>query len=286
MLLKKATEEFNHYLQSKERSKETSRGYSIVLTDFLRYLEKELNGQVYLDEITVGHMEGYLDYRKQLGDQPVSRNRALYIFRSFFSYLIKRDLVEKNLSLKLEPIQTQKKERTYLLPDEVEILIDAIDHPLVKVAAITMANTGLRVSELCNLTLDDVDLKTQMIKVHQGKGNKDRTVPINSKLLEVLTKYLKEQRSLVKSNQFFATSKTGKLSRQTINHELNEATTRLNWTKHVTAHILRHSFASTLVRNNASLPAVQSLLGHSDLRVTSRYIHQDLGQLQAAVNLI
>ncbi len=78
----------------------------------------------------------------------------------------------------------------------------------------------------------------------------------------------------------------GKLSRQTINHELSEATTRLNWTKHVTAHILRHSFASTLVRNNASLPAVQSLFGHSDLRVTSRYIHQDLGQLQAAVNLI
>jgi integrase/recombinase XerD len=67
---------------------------------------------------------------------------------------------------------------------------------------------------------------------------------------------------------------------------LKDSIEKLGWTKHVTAHILRHSFASTLVRNNASLPAVQSILGHSDLRVTSRYIHQNLEQLRDAVNLI
>ena len=100
MLLEKAIDEFIQHLKSKERSTMTVRGYRMMLMDFKRYIEKELNGQVYLDEMTLAHLEGYLDYRKQQGDQPVSRNRALYIFRSFFSYLDKRDLVEKDISQK------------------------------------------------------------------------------------------------------------------------------------------------------------------------------------------
>lgn len=286
MLLEKAIDEFIQHLKSKERSTMTVRGYRMMLMDFKRYIEKELNGQVYLDEMTLAHLEGYLDYRKQQGDQPVSRNRALYIFRSFFSYLDKRDLVDKDISQKLEPISLQQKERTYLLPEEVETLLAAIDHAIIKVAATTLAYTGLRVSELCNLTLDDVNFDTECIQVRHGKGNKDRTVPMNGKLKTVLLDYLKMIRPTTPSKKFFATKRTGALSDQSINRYLKLTTKKLGWTKHVTAHILRHSFASTLVRNNASLPAVQNLLGHSDLRVTSRYIHQDLGQLQAAVNLM
>lgn len=286
MLLEKAIDEFIQHLKSKERSTMTVRGYRMMLMDFKRYIEKELNGQVYLDEIILAHLEGYLDYRKQQGDQPVSRNRALYIFRSFFSYLDKRDLVNKDISQKLEPISLQQKERIYLLPEEVETLLAAIDHAIIKVAATTLAYTGLRVSELCNLTLDDVNFDTECIQVRHGKGNKDRTVPMNGKLKAILIDYLKTIRPTTSSKKFFATKKTGALSDQSINRYLKMTTKKLGWTKHVTAHILRHSFASTLVRNNASLPAVQNLLGHSDLRVTSRYIHQDLGQLQAAVNLM
>lgn len=286
MLLEKAIDEFIQHLKSKERSTMTVRGYRMMLMDFKRYIEKELNGQVYLDEIILAHLEGYLDYRKQQGDQPVSRNRALYIFRSFFSYLDKRDLVDKDISQKLEPITLQQKERTYLLPEEVETLLAAIDHAIIKVAATTLAYTGLRVSELCNLTLDDVNFDTECIQVRHGKGNKDRTVPMNPKLKAILITYLKTIRPTTPSDKFFATKRTGALSDQSINRYLKMTTKKLGWTKHVTAHILRHSFASTLVRNNASLPAVQNLLGHSDLRVTSRYIHQDLGQLQAAVNLM
>ncbi|WP_296557132.1 tyrosine-type recombinase/integrase [uncultured Acetobacterium sp.] len=286
ILLTKAIDEFIHYLKSKERSKETERGYNIVLQNFKVYLEKEMNGQVYVDEITVNHMEDYLSYRKDQGDQPITRNKSLYIFRSFFNYLVRKDHVERNISLNLEPIQYQQKERVYLLPEEMVTLIEAVDHIIVKSAVITMANTGLRVSELCHLTLADVDLTNKVLKVRQGKGNKDRSIPINEKLHQELTTYLKDHRPLVSSDRFFATSKTGTLSRQTINHELENTTRKLGWDKHVTAHILRHSFASSLVRNNAPLPAVQKLMGHSDLRVTSRYIHQNMDQLHQAVNLI
>lgn len=286
MKLEKAIEGFIEHLRSKERSEETTRGYNQVLCDFRRYIEGEMNGLVYLDELTLDSLEGYLSYRKDEGDQPVSRNRSLYIFRSFYDYLMKRELVERDISQNLEPISYQQKERIHLVADEIDELLAAIEHPLIKVAATTLAYTGLRVSELCNLTLADVDLEKGYIKVIEGKGNKDRTVPINDKLRKILIQYMEKGRPTTRSDRFFATAKTGKLSQQYINRCLKDTTEKLGWEKHVTAHILRHSFASNLVRNNASLPAIQSLLGHSDLRVTSRYIHQNLDQLQDAVNLI
>lgn len=286
MLLEKAIQGFSDHLESKERSQETVRGYGQALRDFKKYMEKKNNGHVYVDEIDVSDLEGYLSYRKAEGDQPVSRNRSLYILRSFYDYLAKRDIVTKDISQKLEPIKVQRKERTYLEEEETEELIEAIDHPVIKAAVITMSYTGLRVSELCSLTLEDVNLDTGLIKVRQGKGNKDRTVPINDKLLEILKEYKDSCRTEVDTDRFFATAKTGKLSPQSINRCLHQATEKLNWSKQVTAHVLRHSFASRLVKNKVDLPALQRILGHSDLRVTSMYIHQNLDQLKDAVSLM
>ena len=286
ILLTKAIDEFIAYLNSKERSEATKRNYNTVLQSFKVHIEAALNGQVYVDEITLNHMEDYLEQLRIQGNQAITRNKTLYIFRSFFKFLVRKEWVQRDLSLNLEPVQTQQKERIHLSQTEMETLIAAIEHPIVRPAVITMINTGLRVAELCNLTLDDVDLENKLIKVRHGKGNKDRSIPINAKLLEELTNYLSEHRPKVTSKQFFATSKTGSLSRQTINHELDLTTTKLGWSKHVTAHILRHSFATALVQNNAPLPAIQKLMGHSDLRVTSRYIHQNMDQLHQAVNLI
>ncbi len=285
MLVPEAIAAFKAHLKSKERSPETIRGYNQLLQDFNRYLESELNGQVYLEEVELAHLEGYLVYRKEQGDLPISRNRALYILRSFYSFLYKRDLVERDISQKLEPIKVQSKERLHLVAEEVEQLLAAIDRPLIKVIATTLAYTGLRVTELCTLTLDTVDLEHGFLHV-TGKGNKQRIVPINSTLQAVLQDYIEDIRPQVDSDRFFATKKTGKISPAYINRCLEETTEKLGWKKHVTAHILRHSFASELVRKQAPLPAVQNLLGHSDLRVTSRYIHQNLNDLKDAVDLI
>ena len=286
MYLYEAMEGFKFHLVSKERSVETIKGYWQVLTGFKAYIESVKGVSVHVGDINLEDLEGYLFYRKGEGDQAVSRNRALYIFRSFYTYLDKRDLISRNISRKLEPIKFQQKERIYLTGEELEELIDAIDHPLIKVGITTLSYTGLRVSELCNLTLDDVDLDNKMLKVINGKGNKDRIIPINDSLNYILQDYLDFIRPNVTSDRFLATEKTGKISPQYINLILKKTTRKLGWDKHITAHIIRHSFASNLVKNNASLPSIQSLLGHSDLRVTSRYIHQNLEELQMAVNLI
>ncbi len=286
MDLRKAIDLFKQHLNSKERSKQTVRGYYISLQDFLHYIERTLNGKVYLDEILLEHLEAYLIYRKDLGDQPISRNRALYIFRSFYQFLVKRELVEKDISQNLEPIKYQQKERPHLTMDEVQVLLSAIEHPLIRVAVTTLAYTGLRVSELCDLKIEDVNLSDKLLQVIEGKGKKNRTVPINDKLQEVLEDYLLHKSPDSKSPYFFSTTKTGRLSPQYINYCLRKTTKKLGWKNRITAHIMRHSFASNLVRNNAPLPSVQSLLGHSDLRVTSRYLHQKFNELTDAVNLL
>ena len=125
---------------------------------------------------------------------------------------------------------------------------------------------------------------------HYLKAKSALFEPIRKAHIESLRLALANQNSRVvaalNDTKAIILHRVGGRSNSKINRYLKLTTKKLGWTKHVTAHILRHSFASTLVRNNASLPAVQNLLGHSDLRVTSRYIHQDLGQLQAAVNLM
>lgn len=186
----------------------------------------------------------------------------------------------------MEPVKVKQAERNYISEDEFNLLIQGIDKPIVKVAVQTMFYTGLRISETVGLTIDNVNLKERKIYVIGGKGNKDRTIPINDKLYNILMDYVCNIRPIVESNRFFCTKKTGAVSPQYINALLQKACEILGWEKKISAHILRHSFASNLIRHNVPLPTVQKLLGHSDLRVTSRYIHQDIKQLEEAVNLL
>ncbi|MBC3887786.1 tyrosine-type recombinase/integrase [Acetobacterium paludosum] len=286
MVLEKAVSNFIHHLVVKERSKATTSGYRNVLNALCCFLETRFGRMVNVEEITLADLEEYLEYHQKKGNQALTRNRIIYIIRSFYNYLHNRELVENNISKRLESIPVKEKERIFLVQEEITQLIENIDHKLVRTAVITLANTGLRISELSNLKLTDVDFETRIIKVREGKGNKDRIVPINQMLMKVLSHYLYEIRPNVKSDNFFATARTGKLSRQTVNEHLLATVKKLGWEKHVTAHILRHSFASALVSHNVSLSAVQKLLGHSDLKVTSRYIHQNIEQLHVAVNHI
>lgn len=287
MILENTITNFIENLKLKGRSIQTIQGYNQVLQDFKNWIEgSKYNGVVYVDELLLEDLEDYLQTRKDNGDANVSVNRSLYILRSFFDYMIRRDIISNNISLNLEPLKVKQSPRENLTKDEIDILLEAIDHDLVRLAVRTLSLTGLRVSELCDLSIDDVDLDNRVIYVINGKGGKDRQVPISEELYSHLDDYIRKDRPDVASNNFFALEKTGSLSPQYINRILKDTTKKLGWDKHITAHILRHSFATNLIRNDAPLPAIQRLLGHSDLRVTSLYIQQNLNELQDAVNLL
>lgn len=287
MLLKHVIHNFLQYLSSIGRSQETITGYRKDLTFFTRFLENKYNCETYIDEVTTNDIEDYLYYLKIKRDYaPASRSRSLHTLRSFFTYAHKKELVVRNVALSVEKINIQQKERIYLSDEEIEELIKAVDHELIRLVVLVLYMTGLRISECLNLTVDCVDLKNKVIHVVAGKGNKDRFVPISNRLLPFLEDYLQFKRPEISSPLFFCTKKTGKLSPVYVNRELAEAVKKLGWKKKVTAHILRHSFASQLVKKEVNLVQIQKLLGHSSLKVTSVYTHTNLDQLTEAINTL
>lgn len=285
MILTKALERFFDNMHSIDRSPHTISVYKRDLTFFSHYLAKQFNGPVYLEDITVNDIESYLQMLKDVKKvAPNSRSRNFYTIRAFYNFAYKKELVDRNIALSLDFIKLPKKERQYLTEEEVTQLVDVIKKPLIRLVVTFLFHTGLRISECLKLTLDDVDLENKVIKVIDGKGAKDRTIPINDFLSPLLLDYRENWRDAYGSDKFFATKKSGALSNVYVNHSIGAAVKELGWKKKVSCHILRHSFASNLVRKNVGLVQIQKLLGHSSLDVTSIYTHTDLDQLFDAVN--
>lgn len=285
MLLHDAINEFKRYLTITSRSLETISSYSSDLSSFEHFMEDKYNGPVYLDEIESIDIEDYLYYLKNKNLQNSTRSRNLYTLRSFWNFSFKNKLCSWNVAISIEPIKTQQKERTYLTKNEVVILMESIEHPLIKLVVQTLFYTGMRISECLNLKLSDVDLENKIIHVINGKGSKDRDIPINENLIPFLKEYL-NTRPDISSNYFFITKKTGHLSAVYVNRIIDDTVKKLGWKKHVSAHILRHSFASNLIKNGVNLVYVQKLLGHSNLKVTSVYTHANLEDLNTSINVL
>lgn len=272
-------EEYMKHLTMRTHSHKTVISYERVLRKFLIFTEGVRNVSVDIEEVGVRDVEGFLEYESERGLSPSSLNHSLYVIRAFFDYLEKREIVKKNYARVIEPMKYVKKERVFLSDDEIRGVIDRVMEEVYRVAISTLAFTGLRISELCNLKTSDVDLKEGILKVKGGKGAKDRIVPINIKLKRRLKEYLK-MRSPKEGHFFMNESKP--LSPHMINQRLKEAGKCLN-KGNITAHILRHSFATNLIRKGVSPFVVGKLLGHSDIRTTGIYVHSDLCDLKNAI---
>ncbi|KIL45565.1 hypothetical protein KP77_28570 [Jeotgalibacillus alimentarius] len=251
------------------------------------FLESRNNGPVYVDDITTEDIEVYLKMLKdEKGYKASSRNRHLNSLRAFYKYVNKKGISTKNPTAPIDQVKVQKQERTYLTEEEINLLVKEIRHPIIKMIVQFLFMSGLRISECLSLKLSDVDLEKGVIYVKNGKGKKDRNVPISTKLNPLLTQYLKKVRPKTTSDHFFATKKTGKISAAYVNRVLQESVKTLGWNKRVTAHTMRHSFASQLVVRNVNPVSIQKLLGHSDLKTTSIYVHANAELLTEAINAI
>lgn len=285
MLLNVAVDEFIQYLSVTSKSGETIKAYTSDLKAFIIFMERQCNCAVYMNEIEMSDIENYLFYLKKKNLQSASRSRNLYTLRSFFNYCYKNKYCDWNATLSVEPVKVQRKERTFLSEEEVMELVGAIDHPLVSVVVTTLFYTGLRISECVNLQVQHVDFQNKVIHVIKGKGNKDRNVPMNKNLYAILENY--SNTIMVKdSKYFFATEKSKSITPAYVNRVINDTVKKLKWSKHVSAHILRHSFASNLIKNGVNLVHVQKLLGHSNLKVTSIYTHANMEDLEESINTL
>lgn len=273
--MKEAIEAFVESLAFQKKSRETIRGYRLSLLDANRYFSEQMNGPIRCQDISLHqHIQPYFNHLFQERKlQVASAKRYVSAMRSFFRYLDIQEVVQKDPTARLQLPRVRKTEREHLTQEEFQSFVSCIDIPIVRYIALVQALAGLRVSEAIQLTVDDVDFEARCIRVQHGKGDKARTVPINEELVTELHDYLMHHRPFTPSLLFFATKRTGTISIAYINLVLERATKQAGIDKHVTSHILRHSYASWLVKHNVNIVHIQKMLGHESVRTTSGYMH-------------
>jgi len=221
----------------------------------------------------------FIQHLHQSGLEARSIARAMVTIRGFFKYLILDGLLKRDPSANLESPKSWQSLPKFLLPDEVERLLDAPDVATNtglrdKAMLEVLYATGLRVSELVNLKVDDLNLDLGYL-ITLGKGSKERTVPLGQSAIGWVRQYLSARPRLLgkkSSSLMFVADKGGVLTRQTF-WKLIVVYGEKAKIGHITPHLLRHSFATHLLENGADLRSVQMMLGHSDISTTQIYTH-------------
>ncbi|WP_446898495.1 tyrosine-type recombinase/integrase [Clostridium sp. LBM24168] len=167
--------------------------------------------------------------------------------------------------------------------DEFKKVLEHTDSRLMNCIFDVIFHSGLRIGELTNLKIEDVDLNYKIIHV-LGKGKKYRDIPISEKIYGTLVEYLNTRKA--DGDYFFATKRTGKVSQQYINRCLKDAIKKAEISKKISCHSLRHSFATNLLIKGANIQDIRELLGHSNIKVTSIYLHSIPQNLRKSINLL
>lgn len=257
----------------------TIESYMRDLKQFIDVIEKEY--QVFqVENIQKDYIYQYLkSLHHSLKER--SRQRHMVSLRQFYIFLVKEKIVKKNIMSSFEIEKKGQYLPQVLSLEEIKILLDSIEI----VDAISSRNrcmvellyaSGLRVSELCRLTLYDINLNKRFVKC-LGKGNKERTVPINSFVCDLLRDYIEHYRNEfiqdITTNYLFLTKNGKVIERDNFYHILQMLVFKSPLKKHVTPHTLRHTFATHLLENDADIRAIQEMLGHSDIATTTIYTH-------------
>lgn len=285
----------------------------LLLEDFKLYLEVERNLSLHTVNAYYTDLSGFLlwagvrdpqnlsykDIRTYLSDiqfKNYSRttvSRKIAAIRTFYRYLYREKLINANPA---DTIKTPRKIKSlpkFLTDSEIEQIFDTLntDSPLGfrdRVILELLYATGMRISELCNLDLADINIEGQEITVF-GKGGKERIVLISNRAKRYLTEYLDKIRPELilennDNNALFINSTGYRLQRRSVSRSLTGIVKTLSLPKKVSPHVFRHSFATRLLERGADLRVVQELLGHASISNTQIYTHVSTERLKQAYN--
>ena len=289
MIFDKIIIRYRQYLKlEKSLSGNTVGAYLSDLEKLLKYLAAE--GKDFRD-VTLDDLEAFSADLRDLGIQPRSQARILSGIRSFYHFLVMEDYITQDPSELLESPQTGKHLPDVMTVEEIDTLIGAIDRTSRegqrnRAILETLYSCGLRVSELCALRLSDLYLDEGFIKV-EGKGNKQRLVPISPKAVKELRNYFPDRNEgLIKPGyeDYVFISRFGKnISRIMVFHIIKELAGMTGIKKTISPHTFRHSFATHLLEGGANLRAIQCMLGHESIGTTEIYTHIDRNRLREEI---
>lgn len=263
----------NYLLVDKGLSNNTVKAYQADISSFFQWLD---NKDLKYKNLQEDHINQYISFLFQRKMRSSSVNRKISSIKSFYIFLVKRNFVKNS---PLNDLVTPKQEK--YLPEsmseaEVDKLLNSPDvankiENRDKAMIEMLYATGMRISELVNLKITDVDMKRCVVKVF-GKGSKERLVPFGETALDSLRSYLNE-REQSSSKEIFLSNRGKKMTRVAFWQRVKIYLIRENLKNSISPHTLRHAFATHLLNRGADLRSVQLLLGHSDLSTTQIYTH-------------
>lgn len=264
---------------------------SAYMTDLGKLIKYTTENQLTIEEVTTSHLEELLADLYDQGIKARSIARVLSGIKSFFKYLFLDDYIQVNPAELLESPQIGLKLPTVLAVEEIDNLLSVIDVSTVEgtrnYAIIeTLYSCGLRVSELTNLRFTNLYFDEGFIRV-DGKGGKQRLVPISDVAIKKINNYLTYRSQMVAkkgSEDFVFISKRGTpISRITVFYYIKKYAEEAGIKKTISPHIFRHSFATHMLERGAGIRYVQAMLGHEKITTTELYTHLDRNFLRQEI---
>lgn len=278
----------NHLNIEKNVSNHTITAYSKDLEQFVLFLSTFNNSIESFSDVSPKVVRQWVVDLHENEMTPRTIHRKISSVRSFYKYLQRQQVLEENPLLYIPLPKTPKKLPLFVRESEMEALLDSFDYdkdyPSIRNKLIIelFYGTGIRLSELVNLKVKDVDLQSKVVKV-LGKGNKERIIPLTNESIRLLKEYniIREKSFTTKSEWLFLTNKGAKIYDKLVYRVVNTSLSRVTTLKKRSPHILRHTYATVLLNRGADLNAIKELLGHSNLNATQIYTHNSIEEINA-----
>ena len=274
---------FITYLSTEKRfSEHTIKSYTTDLKQFTSFLSSEFQiiDEVY--EISFQIIRTWIASLLEKGINPRSVNRKISTLKTYFKFLIREGELIENPMMKVVAPKSKKRLPVFIEEDQIASLLNEVqfEEGFVgqrnKLIIELFYVTGIRLSELINIKISDVDFNNQSIKV-LGKRNKERIIPLSSNVINDLNLFIKSN----KQNKYLFTNLEGdKLYNKLVYRLVNKYIGEISSVNKKSPHILRHTFATHMLNNGADINAIKELLGHANLSATQVYTHNTIEKLK------
>ena len=277
-------EKFINYLTSEKRfSNHTIISYSTDINQFFVFLSNEFQIENDILEVNFQLVRSWIASLLEQGLSPSSVTRKISTLKTYFKFLIREGVIKDNPMLKVISPKSKKRLPVFVDEDQIQSLLNGVkfsegfigerDKLIIELFYVT----GIRVSELINISISDIDFKNNLIRV-LGKRNKERLIPLSFKIVEGLNFFIKRY-SL---KEYLFTNLEGKrVYTKLVYRIVNKYIGMISTVNKRSPHILRHTFATHMLNNGADINAIKELLGHANLSATQIYTHNTIEKLKS-----
>ena len=267
---------FKTALLGQNYSPKTLRAYSDDLKQFIQWVGENRVDWDHPRRFTRADIEGFMSYLAGQQMTGVTRVRKLAAIRKLFTFLTENNIIAGNPANTVKGARREQKEPGILYKEQYKALLyEAADNVRDYAILMTFLQTGIRLSELVNLRVDDLDFEHRLLTVRQGKGKKDRQIPLVDEAVKALRNYVRYRNTeLILDDETFFLAKNGtSLNVSSVKYLVSKYVKRAGIRKKVSVHTLRHTFGAHKADKQMGIATLQELMGHKKKETTLKYIH-------------